>query len=67
VGLARWLGRRNVVILKKGHLEQPSDVNGIIYLSFNDHVKETVPKLVDRLRDAGFDLDPKDIAKPARD
>lgn len=55
------LGRGNVAILKKGHLEQPSDVNGIIYLAFNDHVKETVPKLVDRLRDAGFDLDHKAI------
>ncbi len=58
--IARF-GRPNVVILKKGHLEEPSDVKGIIYLPFNDHVKETVPKLVDRLRDAGFDLDPKDI------
>lgn len=57
------LGRKNVAILKKGHLEIPSDVQGIIYLSFNEHVKETVPKLVDRLRDADFDLDPKAISK----
>lgn len=55
------LGRGNVAILKKGHLEVPSDVQGIIYLPFNEHVKETVPKLVDRLRDAGFDLDHKAI------
>jgi predicted nucleotide-binding protein len=44
------LGRQNVAILKKGHIETPSDAQGIIYLPFNDHVKETVPKLVDRLR-----------------
>ena len=57
------LGRRNVAILKKGHLEAPSDVQGIIYLPFNEHVKETVPKLVDRLRDAGFDLDQRAISQ----
>lgn len=57
------LGRPNVAILKKGHLEIPSDATGILYISFNDHVKETVPKLVDRLRDAGFDLDPACITK----
>jgi predicted nucleotide-binding protein len=57
------LGRGNVAILKKGHLEEPSDVKGIIYLPFNDHVKETVPRLVDRLREAGFDLDQKAITK----
>jgi predicted nucleotide-binding protein len=57
------LGRESVAILRKGHLEDPSDVKGIIYLPFNDHVKETVPRLVDRLRDAGFDLDNKAISK----
>jgi predicted nucleotide-binding protein len=57
------LGRVNVAILKKGHLEEPSDVKGIIYLPFNDHVKETVSKLVDRLREAGFDLEQKAISR----
>lgn len=57
------LGRENVAILKKGYLEEPSDVKGIIYLSCNDHVKETVPKLVDRLREAGFDLDQRAISQ----
>ena len=56
------LGRANVAILKKGHLEEPSDVKGIIYLPFNEHVKETVPKLVDRLREAGFELNPRAIS-----
>ncbi len=55
------IGRKNVAILKKGHLEVPSNVDGIIYLSFNEHVKEIVPKLVDRLREAGFDLDKRAI------
>jgi predicted nucleotide-binding protein len=59
------LGRQNVAILKRGHMETPSDAQGIIYLPFNDHVKETVPKLVDRLRQAGFNLAPDAITKAA--
>jgi len=56
------LGRGRVAILKKGHVELPSDANGILYLPFNDHVRETVPKLAGRLTDAGFKLNPNDIA-----
>ena len=56
--LIATLGRTNVAILKKGHIEVPSDAQGILYIPFNDHVRETVPRLVDRLRSAGFDLDP---------
>jgi predicted nucleotide-binding protein len=55
------LGRPNVAILKKGHLEVPSDAHGIIYLPFNDHVKEVVPKLAERLSQAGFILSPGNI------
>ena len=61
--LVSAIGRTNVAILKKGHLEVPSNVDGIIYLAFNDHVKETVPKLVERLREAGFDLDQRAISE----
>ena len=57
------VGRGNVAILKKGHLEVPSDAQGILYIPFNDHVKETVPKLADRLRAAGFVLNPANITK----
>lgn len=57
------LGRPNVAILKRGHLEVPSDAQGILYIAFNDHVKETVPKLVDRLRHSGFDLDAASITR----
>ncbi len=56
-------GRNRVAILKKGHVEVPSDASGIIYLSFNKHVKEAGPKLCQRLREAGFKLDPDLIAK----
>lgn len=56
------LKRSNVAILKKGHLEVPSDANGIIYLSFNDHVKEVVPRLVERLQNAGIVVSAKAVA-----
>lgn len=56
------LGRPNVAILKKGHLEVPSDANGIIYLSYNDHVKEVVPRLVERLQNAGVTVSAKAVA-----
>jgi predicted nucleotide-binding protein len=57
------LGRHRVAVLRKGHLEAPSDANGIIYIPFNHHVRETVPRLVDRLREAGFDLNPDAITR----
>ena len=57
------IGRKNVAILKKGHLDVPSDAQGILYLGFNEHVKEAVPRLVDRLTNAGFVLDPSNITK----
>lgn len=56
-------GRPRVATLKKGHVEVPSDASGIIYLSFNIHVKETAAKLCQRLREAGFELIPDAIAK----
>lgn len=61
--LISTLGRKNVAILKKQHLEVPSDAQGILYIPFNEHVKEAVPKLVDRLRSAGFVLNPEAITR----
>jgi predicted nucleotide-binding protein len=57
------VGHPRVAILKRGHLEVPSDASGILYISFNDHVKEVVPKLADRLQQAGFTLDTGAIAR----
>ncbi len=56
-------GRPRVAILKKGHLDVPSDASGIIYLPFNNHVKEAAPRLCQRLGEAGFELSPDSIAK----
>ncbi|WP_428512149.1 TIR domain-containing protein [Roseovarius sp.] len=56
------LTRDRVVILQKGFVETPSDVAGIIYLGFNEHVKETIPKLVGRLQKAGFEIPAEKVA-----
>ncbi len=56
-------GRSRVAILRRGHVEVPSDASGIIYLGFNNHVKETAAKLYLRLREAGFELSHDAIAK----
>jgi predicted nucleotide-binding protein len=56
------LGRERIAILQKGALERPSDTDGILRIEFNDHVREIVPKLVQRLQAAGFQIDPQAIA-----
>ncbi len=54
--------RARLAIIVKGHLEMPSDLQGIINLAYNDHVKEIIPKLCQSLKDAGFELEPNQIA-----
>ena len=56
------LGRERMAILQKGALERPSDTDGILRIEFNDHARETVPKLVQRLQAAGFTIDAQAIA-----
>jgi predicted nucleotide-binding protein len=51
------LGRDRMVILKKGALETPSDVDGVLRLEFNDHVKEVAVKLARRMKTAGITID----------
>ena len=59
------LGRQHVAILVKGHVELPSDLQGVIYLHFNDDVREVVPKLAERLQLSGINVTPDKIAKAA--
>ncbi len=51
------LTRSRMALVARGHLEIPSDLQGIIRLSYNDHIRQVVPKLCQRLREAGFDID----------
>jgi predicted nucleotide-binding protein len=59
------LGRDKIVILKKGNLELPSDVGGIIYLEFNEHVKEVGIKLAKSMKAAGIEIQDDLITKIA--
>lgn len=51
------LGRNKVAIVKKGHLELPSDLQGIIRLEFNDHIKEVTAKLAKQMKSAGIEIE----------
>ncbi len=51
------LGRENVIILLKGEVEYPSDMSGVFYLSYQEHISEIVNKLVDRLTKLNFKID----------
>ena len=55
------LTRRRCAILQKGYVESPSNMGGVITIPFNNHVREVVPKLVQRLQEAGFELNPSAI------
>jgi predicted nucleotide-binding protein len=56
------LGRDKMAILQKQALERPSDTDGILRIEFNGHVREAVPKLVQRLQAEGFEIDGSAIA-----
>jgi len=51
------LTRSRMALVVKGHLEIPSDLEGIIRFGYNDHIREIVPKLCQRLKEAGFSID----------
>lgn len=48
------LTRARMALVVKGHLELPSDLEGIIRLGYNDHLREIIPKLCQNLKEAGF-------------
>lgn len=50
------LGRDKVCCLYKGEIELPSDMQGIVYISFDNSIEETRPRIVRELLEAGYDL-----------
>ena len=52
-----------IIVLKKGHLELPSDISGLLYIEFNDSVKEKSNDLLSALRNKGISIDPDDILR----
>lgn len=57
------LTRNRMALLVKGHVDLPSDLQGIIQYRFNDHVREIMPKLCARLQEAGIAIDPSKISE----
>ncbi len=61
--LAR-LGRTRVAILVKernGELERPSDIDGLLYIPFRDHVNDAKNLLASNLQNAGFSIQIEDL------
>ena len=48
------LGRKRVAILRKKTVDPPSDIDGLIYISFDEKVDELRLKLIQELQAAGF-------------
>jgi predicted nucleotide-binding protein len=48
------LGRNRVTCLLKKPVEQPSDMQGIVYLSFKDSLEEIKVEILKELREAGY-------------
>ena len=56
------IGRRKVAILRKGDIENPSDVNGWLYVSFRDSIiKEAGNTLIKHMQTVGIPIDPNKI------
>lgn len=56
------LTRSRVAFVVKSKLELPSDLLGVIRLEYKEHIREIVPKLCQRFKEAGFDIDASHIA-----
>ena len=48
------LGRDRVACLLKKPVEQPSDMQGIVYLSFKESLEEIKVEILKELREAGY-------------
>lgn len=57
------LTRQRMALVVKGKLELPSDLQGVIRIEYKDHVSEVVARIVERLREAGFDIDADAMAR----
>jgi predicted nucleotide-binding protein len=57
------LGRKRVVVIFKGaseeqelDFERPSDIEGILYISYSNSVAETVPRVIREMNNCGYRL-----------
>lgn len=50
------LTRKRMLVIIKGHLELPSDIEGLIRVHYNAHIKEIAGKIAQNLQNAGFTI-----------
>jgi predicted nucleotide-binding protein len=55
------LGRKRVAILHTGDVELPSDIHGLVYIPFKQHVSEVKQALAAELQEVGFQINIKDL------
>jgi len=56
------LGRSRVAVLVKGNdIERPSDIDGLLYIPFSDHIDEAKNSLAANLKKAGFAIEVDDL------
>jgi predicted nucleotide-binding protein len=48
------LGRKRVAILRKKTVEQPSDIDGLLYIPFEERLEEIKVRIFQELEAAGF-------------
>jgi predicted nucleotide-binding protein len=51
------LGRNKVACLLKKPVEQPSDMQGIVYLSFKESLQEIKEEILKELKETGYEID----------
>lgn len=51
-----FLGRDRVCCLHKGNVELPSDMHGIVYISFRDSIEEIRLMIMKELKEAGYEI-----------
>ena len=56
------LGRSRVAVLVKGNdIERPSDIDGLLYIPFSEHIDEAKNSLAANLKKAGFAIEVDDL------
>lgn len=56
------LTRKRMLVIIKGHLELPSDIEGLIRVHYNAHIREIAGKVAQNLQNAGFTIPAEKIA-----
>ena len=61
------LGRQKIAIIIKGNIEKPSDLDGVLYIPYNEKIIEIGMKLITKLRESGIGIDDKDASAALSD